>query len=671
MAKTKLEELVVELSVENKALVSQLKASQEDTNKSMKAMAKSIEGFAKESNSNISTFQRIFETAVGFVGGQAVMAAFGRAKDVALGFFNTMITDGVAAAQVQEDAINDLNSALARTGQFSLQASQDLQAYASALQANSKFGDETILSTMSLIQSLGNLERDGLKGATQATLDMAAALNIDLKAAATLVGKAAAGEVSSFTRYGVAIQKGKDAAETFSNTLEALNSKFGGAAAAQIKTYSGAVTQTKNTFGDFQEEIGFVFTQNTALIEVIGELNSIFSELGGEVKDNRSSLQALVADGIIIAAEALPLLADGVGIVVDAYGWWKMATNELIMLNAKLSFASQERLAYLEEESEKEVKLHLDRKAKMDEVSERAIKMKDRIVEAAEKGSAAQEEMNKMYEAQSEAAKRAAEAASALTEEQKKQADEGKKLAEELILAIEEDNELRNELLAQRLQTEQEMLDQARANNLISEKQHAAALIEIRDKLDADKRKRELAKLKFESDIQKSRVDILSASANLVTAISGRESKVAFFMSKAAAIAQSIIATRVASAMALANPPGPPATIPLAANIKLAGNINTAAIAATAIQGFNAGTDSVPGIGFQDTVPAMLTPGERVVPKETNKDLTRFLQNIQSGGQEVTVHHTFGFKDLDGFVEVLESKIVERQSIGVSLLRSA
>jgi len=50
--------------------------------------------------------------------------------------------------------------------------------------------------------------------------------------------------------------------------------------------------------------------------------------------------------------------------------------------------------------------------------------------------------------------------------------------------------------------------------------------------------------------------------------------------------------------------------------------INTALGAAkSAVSNFNEGTEYVPGTGNKDTVPAMLTPGERVVPAEINQML--------------------------------------------------
>jgi hypothetical protein len=192
----------------------------------------------------------------------------------------------IQAASRQEDAINSLNSSLIATGKFSQDASKRLQDYASSLQSVTRFGDEAILETQALIQSLGNLSEQGLKDATAATLDLAAALRIDLKSAAVLVGKAAAGEVGSFSRYGVIVKKAGDNATTFANALTALNSKFGGAASRDVFTFSGATDQLSNSFGDLLEDLGFLITNVPAI-------QKLFKALGGEIEIIRGNLESV------------------------------------------------------------------------------------------------------------------------------------------------------------------------------------------------------------------------------------------------------------------------------------------------------------------------------------------------------------------------------------------
>ena len=235
-----------------------------------KAGKKFDEGFSKEANDSVinlgSAFKKLGAIAVGI----------GIAK---------VFTGSIAAANKQEDAVNRLNVALQITGKYTAATSASLQKYASSLQVITRYGDEAILETQALIQSLGNLDEKGLKRATAATLDLASALKIDLNSAATLVGKAAAGEVGSFGRYGVSIKKASTKAETFTNALDALEKKFGGTAAKQVNTFSGATDQLSNAIGDVSEGFGQFLTQNPLVIAGIKGLTSVSLTFADSLKN--------------------------------------------------------------------------------------------------------------------------------------------------------------------------------------------------------------------------------------------------------------------------------------------------------------------------------------------------------------------------------------------------
>lgn len=292
----------------------------------IKSAVDDIKKFSQESVKSAKTAQNAFSNfgKVAIAAGASFVAAF--AGRQVLG----AISDVIDAASKQEDAVNKLNSALKISGQFSEKASQGIQKFASELQGASKFGDEVILENAALIQSLGGLEEDGLKKATQAAADLAAALNIDLASAATLVGKAAAGEIGSFSRYGVIIKKGANNAETFAKALDALNSKFGGAAAAQIKTFSGATEQLANTFGDLKEELGFVITKNPQVIAALNSLEKGFKLLIVFVKENADVVGNLVSSFISLSVNALPLTIKLFSGFVTAIGSVVVGVNQAI-----------------------------------------------------------------------------------------------------------------------------------------------------------------------------------------------------------------------------------------------------------------------------------------------------------------------------------------------------
>lgn len=158
-------------------------------------------------------------------------------------------------AQVQEDAINNLNAALKTIGAFTPKVSQKFQDLAASLQKVSKFGDEAIIETQAMLISLGVLPGE-LEEATKATLDLAAVTG-NLKNATLLMGKAAAGETGSLSRYGIILEDNIPKADKLAATIAKVNEQFGGRALAQTKTFSGQIAQLKNRFFDLSEEIGF------------------------------------------------------------------------------------------------------------------------------------------------------------------------------------------------------------------------------------------------------------------------------------------------------------------------------------------------------------------------------------------------------------------------------
>jgi hypothetical protein len=204
-----------------------------------------------------------------------VLAGLGAA--IGVGFSLKAAID--EAAQF-EDAVNNLATSLRLTGVESDGAVQGLVDFASEIQATTRLSDDAVLSSAALLQSLARLSEDGLKRGTQAAIDLSAALRIDLDSATRLVGKAAEGNTDAFRRYGIEIQKGKNDAETFANTLRTLEDRFGGSAVAQTNSFAGALDQLRNNFNDLLKEIGLGIIQNKDFVATIKALSQAFIDLG-------------------------------------------------------------------------------------------------------------------------------------------------------------------------------------------------------------------------------------------------------------------------------------------------------------------------------------------------------------------------------------------------------
>jgi len=203
------------------------------------------------------------------------------------------IKESIDLAGVQEKAVKKLDTAIKTAGIHTEGASERLQEYASSLQKVTTYGDETIIEVEAMLATFGASE-DVIQDATMATLDMAEAMDMDLKAAAILLGKAIAGETGTLSRYGIIIDHDKYATEGFSVVLDALNSKFGGQAQAAAETYEGRLEQLKNVFGDMKEDVGNALIPTiTNLIEWFMTGKEVIDPLTGSVSNLASPFEKL------------------------------------------------------------------------------------------------------------------------------------------------------------------------------------------------------------------------------------------------------------------------------------------------------------------------------------------------------------------------------------------
>lgn len=563
--------------------------------KSNKKIEKSVKDMSTKSKKSLIDFKKITEIAIGAAVGQLAVQAFNAAGRAAARFAKSLIVDGVEAAKRQEDAINKLNIALGASGIFSEEASQRQQDFASALQLTTKFGDEQILETQALIQSLGQLDEEGLQQATVAALDLASALSIDLKAATLLVGKAASGEVSSFSRYGLIIQKGADASETFAIALDAINSRFGGAAAAQVATFSGATAQLGNTWGDVTEEIGFAITSNDAVKEAIKELNIFLLEMKDFLIENKDEIKAFVGEGLLFMIDALNAVIGTSGEIQAFFG---QTNNNLQKMSARLS----------------EARFKID--AAFQRMAEGAETAGPKIVNVTQ-------EVNNFSDAQIKAA------------------EAGQKLAETLadsdvfaqrleVLQLSKDEELitEEEFLEQRLilqqdqlDMEEEQLEQARQQNLINQEAFEKAKQALELKGSMERRRIAVAETRFKEQQQAQQFANTKSSLGTISSLQGQSSKELFAIGKAAGIAIATIDGIAAVQKALNTPF--PLNIILPPLVAAASAANVAKIASAQPPSFQRG-GRVPGTGFGDKTLIAAEPNEEVLDRKTSAKAREF-----------------------------------------------
>lgn len=251
----------------------------------------------------------VLSTALGVFGGNLATKAF----DGVISGFTSLIDfskEAITAAADQEVATESLNNALKRNGIFTKEASQSLQDYSTQMQNNTTFQDDAIQSNIALLASLTNLDTEGLKRATSAAADFAVVLGVDLETATRLISKAADGNVSALKRYGVTVEEGGSKSETLEKVLTKLNEKFGGAAAAQLNTYSGSLKAMKNAYGDMLEPIGGIIVKNPLVVATFNILKTSLNDANSSLSQAASSIKDFVNDGVFFLISSSQVLFD-------------------------------------------------------------------------------------------------------------------------------------------------------------------------------------------------------------------------------------------------------------------------------------------------------------------------------------------------------------------------
>ncbi len=201
------------------------------------------------------------------------------------------------AANVQREAEAQLNAVLETTGHAAGYNLEQLQGMASGLQSVTTFGDEAILSGMSILATFKEVKGEAFEAATKAALDMSTVMKQDLKSSMVQLGKALNDPLKGMTalsKVGVSFtDEQKELVATLMEEgrvmeaqkviLDELKGEFGGAAEAVAKTFGGALKQLKGVWGDLLETIGFAITDNEVFVALINKAKEFIIELTPQV----------------------------------------------------------------------------------------------------------------------------------------------------------------------------------------------------------------------------------------------------------------------------------------------------------------------------------------------------------------------------------------------------
>jgi len=252
------------------------------------------------------------------------------------------LSDSISFAREQVVVQRILASQIQTTGMAAGFTAEQFANIATELQSISNYGDEDILKNVTIpLTTFKKISGQVFTDAQQAILDMATAMNMDLRSAAIMVGKALNDPVrgiNAMTRAGVSFTEAErnmiqDMVETNrildaqKTILSALEGQFGGAAQAGVNSS----TQLKNAWGDFLEEIGkntlpVLDAVNFALVNFFTVSASNMAEYNKSVEGSQREqfrfwndfVTAFILNGETVIKSAYIIITKSFSIFVDA-----------------------------------------------------------------------------------------------------------------------------------------------------------------------------------------------------------------------------------------------------------------------------------------------------------------------------------------------------------------
>lgn len=207
---------------------------------------------------------------------------------------------------------------------------------AAELSKISTFSSGALTNVETLFTSVGGIKPDQMRDALQATMDLAAGLagqGMSLEQAAKLVATAvgSGGEKLGALKkiLGDSIQPGA----SFAEIMKAINDKFGGQAAADLKTYGGEMEHLKNQIGDLNEKIGAVLVPAlTKMLELFQSLpDGVQETIIGIVAIGTALAPVLVSIASLISILGSTGLGGALGAAASAIGTFVVWAGEAIV----------------------------------------------------------------------------------------------------------------------------------------------------------------------------------------------------------------------------------------------------------------------------------------------------------------------------------------------------
>lgn len=302
----------------DKKIQIQIEAGTEELVKGLAAADKSVVKFSNNFVNNLSPISTAANKVAGSISGGFKSAFTDIAKGVAVG---TLVSNGilgiagaikdfatgtVAAAEENENAINRLSQALRASGSFSQAAVSDFAAFADELERTSLFSAEAALEQIAFAKSMGATNAQA-KNLVTAAANMAATFGGSLEENMQKLNKTLTGSAGKLTNLVPAL-KGLTAEQLRNGeAADVINSKYSGAAASQLDSYTGRLNTMGDAYGNLQEELGKFVTESDTVGAITGYVSIALDKVSTALADMRTE-NARSKEGFVETQESLTQL---------------------------------------------------------------------------------------------------------------------------------------------------------------------------------------------------------------------------------------------------------------------------------------------------------------------------------------------------------------------------
>lgn len=243
------------------------------------------------------------------------------------------MTDSIREASEMQDAMSQIEQVLQSTGKASTITAEEVAKMAEGFSRVSNFEDDMVASGQLVLLQFTNLGEDVLPRATQAMIDMATRMKMDLPSAAKIVGKALEGEIGSLARLGIVIDdatkkqieglmKVGDVAGAQAIILEQFEAKFGGAAEASTKTWTGAMANLEKSVANLKGAFGEVILNSPSVVKAINSIAEAINWLAESFEKLPEGAKLGIAGfvgAVALLGQAAPALISA-KVLLDGFG---------------------------------------------------------------------------------------------------------------------------------------------------------------------------------------------------------------------------------------------------------------------------------------------------------------------------------------------------------------